>query len=90
MNPIYSPFFQLFRVRRAVILPTVVCLWYLIKLWREAELYGVQGAVFTLWFVISLVTELVSQSTSIWIAGFLAQVGLAIMLVMKSHMDDIW
>jgi hypothetical protein len=91
MNPIYSPFFfQLHRVRQAIILPTVVCVWYLVRLWWEAELYGVQEVVFTLWFIVSLVTELVSQNTLMWIAGFLAQVGLAIVLVMKSHMDDVW
>jgi hypothetical protein len=90
MNPIYSPFARLHRVNQAFIIPTVVCVWYLVRLWREGELYGVQEAVFTLWFVVSLVTQLVSQSTSIWIVGFLAQVGLAIVLVLKSHMDDIW
>ena len=89
MNPIYSPFVQLWWVRRAIVLPPVVCVWYLVKLWREGELYGAQDVV-CLWFVVSLVTELVSQSTGLWIAGLLGQVSLAIVLILKSHMDDIW
>ena len=90
MNPIYSPFFQLWWVRQAIILPPMVCVWYLIKLWRKAELYGVQEVAFSLWFVVSLVTELASRSTGLWIAGLLGQVSLAIVLILKDQMDDIW
>jgi hypothetical protein len=84
MNPISSPFFQLYLVRQAVYLPPTVCVWYLIRLWREGELYGVQEFAFSLWFVVSLITELVSQSTGIWIAGMLAQVALALVLILNT------
>jgi hypothetical protein len=89
MNPIYSPFFQLPLVRGAIILPALICVWYLLRLWRESGLYGVQEAVFTVWFVVSLVVELVTNSTATWIAGFVAQVVLAIVLVFKHQIDEI-
>jgi hypothetical protein len=56
----------------------------------EGELYGVQQAVFILWFIVSLGAVLASQNTWIWIAGFLAQVGLAIVLVLKHRIDNIY
>jgi hypothetical protein len=88
MNPIYSPFFQLFRVRGAILLPTLVCVWYLVKFWREGELYGVQEIAFFLCFAVSLLIVLFSQSTGVWIAGFVAQVALAIALVFKNLIDN--
>lgn len=89
MNPIYSPFFRLSRVNGAIVLPTLVCVWYLVKLWREGELYGVQEVVFSLWFAVSLLVVLFSQSTGVWIAGFVAHVALAIALVFKNVIDDV-
>ena len=41
------------------------------------------------WFVVSLITELVSQSTGIWSAAMLAQVALAIVLILKRQMNTI-
>jgi hypothetical protein len=88
MNP--ASYFDLYMVRRAVVLPTTVCLWYLVRLWWAGELYGAQQLVFVAWFVAALAFELASRSAWLWIAGFLGQVALAIVLVLKKQMDDIY
>jgi phosphotransferase system glucose/maltose/N-acetylglucosamine-specific IIC component len=87
MNPAY--YFDLPTVRRAVVIPTVVCLWYLVRLSWKGELYGVQQRMFVLWFFAALVTEFASRTVWGWIAGFLGQVALAIVLVLKSQWEDI-
>jgi hypothetical protein len=89
MNPIVSPFFQLNAVRQAVLLPAIVSILYLVRLWRRGELYGAKQFVFISWFIVSLLTEFVTQSTWIWIAALLAQVSLAIVLVLKYQIDSI-
>ena len=85
MNP--ASYFPLYKVRLAVVLPIIVCVWNLVRLWWAAELYGVQQIVFVVWFLATLVIEWVSPSAWVWIAGFLAQVALAIVLVLKEQMD---
>lgn len=75
-------------VRRAVGLATIVCLWYLVRLWWKGELHGLQLRVFVLWFVAALAMQFASRSVWVWIAGFLAQVALAIVLVLKHHWTD--
>jgi hypothetical protein len=75
-------------VRRAVAIPTLVCLWYLVRPWWKGELYGVKLRVFVLWFLVALATQFASRSVWVWIAGFLGQVALAIVLVLKHQWDD--
>jgi hypothetical protein len=75
-------------VRRAVGLATIVCLWYLVRLWRNGELHGLQLRVFVLWFVAALAIQFASLGVWVWITGFVAQVGLAIVLVLKHHWTD--
>jgi hypothetical protein len=75
-------------VRRAVGLATIVCLWYLVRLWRKGELHGLQLRVFVLWFVAALAIQFASRSVWVWIAGFLAQVALGIVLVLKHPWTD--
>lgn len=75
-------------VRRAVAVTSGVCLWYLVRLWRKGELYGMQKGVFVAWFVAALAIQFASSSVWMWIAGFLAQVGLAIVLVLKDRWTD--
>jgi hypothetical protein len=87
MNP--ASYFPLYKVRLAVALPIIVCVWNLVRLWWAAELNGVQQIVFVVWFLATLVIEWVSRSAWVWIAGFLAQVALAIVLVLKKQLDDI-
>jgi hypothetical protein len=59
--------------RRGVFIPILVSLWYLIRLWREAEFYG--------W------KEILFPSGSL---SRLAQVALAIVLVLKAQIDSIY
>lgn len=86
MNP--ASHFNLVMVRRAVVVPTIICLWYLVWLWRKGELYGRQLQLFVFWFLVTLTTELASRETWVWIAGFLGQVSLAIVLVVKHQWNN--
>jgi hypothetical protein len=87
MNP--TSHFDLDGVRPAVHIPTLICLFFLVQLWWKGELYGVQLKVFVLWFVATLAIQFTSQDTWGWIAGFLGQVALAIVLVLKQQWGDI-
>ena len=71
-------------------IPAVVCLGYLAQLWWAGELHGVQQAVFVAWFMIALTIQLASRDPWIWIAGFVGQVALAIVLVLKKQMGDTY
>ena len=75
-------------VRGAVVIPTLVSAWYLVRLWRSGQLYGGQLQVFVLWFVVALTTQFAGHSVWMWAAGFLGQVALAIVLVLKHQWDD--
>ena len=85
-----DPFFLPYLARRGVFLPILVSLWFLVALWREGELFGAQEVLFSVWFVVALVTQLLAPSPGIWITGMLAQVALAIVLVLKKQIDDIY
>jgi hypothetical protein len=86
MDPTFMPYLG----RRGVFIPILVSLWYLIRLWREAELYGWKEILFPVWFVVALVAQFFAQSIGVWIAGLLAQVALAIVLVLKAQIDSIY
>ena len=68
--------------------PAVVSLGCLAKLWWAGELYGVQQAVFVAWFVTALAIQLASAGPGMWIAGYVGQVALAIVLVLKDQIND--
>ena len=76
--------------RLGVFAPILVSLWYLVKLRHEAELYGTQLVVFWLWFVVAFVTQMFARTAGVWLAGLLAQVALAIVLVLKQQVDNIY
>jgi hypothetical protein len=86
MNPEFIPYLS----RRGIFIPILVSLWYLVRLWREAELYGWQEAVFPLWFVIALLAQFFGSNTGVWVAGVLAQVVLAVVLFLKHKIDAIY
>jgi hypothetical protein len=71
-------------------IPAVVSLLFLSKLWRAGELYGVQQAVFVAWFMTALAIQLASRGPGMWIAGYVGQVALAIVLVLKDQVDNIF
>jgi ABC-type thiamin/hydroxymethylpyrimidine transport system permease subunit len=62
----------------------------LVRLWREGELFGVQQVLFCVWFLIALWAQLFVQNTGVWIAGLLAQVVLACVLIIKERIDNIY
>ena len=68
--------------------PAVVSLGCLAKLWWAGELYGVQQAAFVAWFMTALAIQLASRDPGMWIAGYVGQVALAIVLVLKDQIDD--
>lgn len=74
----------------ATLLTVAVSLWFLIRLWREGELYGRQELLFSVWFVVALLTQLVARTPGVWVAGLLAQLALAIVLILKQQMDSTY
>jgi hypothetical protein len=68
----------------------LVSLWYLVRLWRKAELFGIQLVVFVLWFAVAFVLQMFARTAGLWVAGLLAQVALAIVLTLKKQIDDIY
>jgi len=71
-------------------IPAVISLGFLANLWWAGELNGVQRAIFVAWFFLALAIQVASGSAWTWIAGFVGQVALAIALVFKKQIDDIY
>jgi hypothetical protein len=71
-------------------LPILVSLWYLLRLSREAALSGAQLVVFGVWFAVAFVLQMFARTTGVWVVGLLAQVALAIVLMLKQQSDDIY
>ena len=71
-------------------LPAITSAWFLISLWRDAELFGWQEACFVVWFVAALFLQLFAWSANTWVTGLVAQVVLAIVLVLKDRIDHIY
>ena len=74
---------------RGTFLPILVSLWMLVQLWRESELFGVKGTLFCVWFVVAVIAQMFGESVRVWLLGFLAQVALAIVLVLKQRLSEI-
>jgi len=74
----------------ATVLTIGVSLLFLVRLWLENELFGVQQAVFGSWFLIALGIQLFAHGVEAWIAGLLAQFVLAVVLVVKERMANIY
>lgn len=70
--------------------PATVCLGYLAKLWAAGELNGVRQAGLVAWFITALSIQLASGSPGVWIAGYVGQIVLAIVLVLKDQIDGIF
>ena len=86
MDPLFLPYLA----RRGVFFPILVSIWYLVRLWREAELYGWKEVLFPVWFVVALMAQLFGRSIGVWIAGLLGQIVLAVTLALKQKIDDIY
>ena len=72
-----------------IFVPILVSLWYLLRLSREAELFGAQLVVFGVWFVVAFVIQMFAR-TGLWVVGLLAQVALAIVLILKQKIANIY
>jgi hypothetical protein len=77
-------------VSHGVFVPILVSLWYLLRLSREAELFGAQLVVFAVWFVVAFLLQMFARTTGLWILGLLAQVALAIVLILKQRIVNIY
>ena len=82
-----SLFAYVWRVQFA--LPALVSGGLLAKLWREGHLFGICGAVFCTWFAVAALTQFLMPTGSIWSVGLVAQVALAIVLVLKYRLEHI-
>jgi hypothetical protein len=71
-------------------MPAVLSLGFLAKLWWAGELYGLQQTAVVAWFMTALAIQLASSGPGMWIAGYVGQVALAIVLVLKAQLDDIF
>ena len=49
-----------------------------------------QEWLFCAWFVVALIMQLFAHNTGIWLIGLLAQVILAIVLLLKKRIDEIY
>ena len=68
-------------------IPAAVCVVFLVKLWWAGELYGVRGAGLIGWFLIAVAIQLASDSPATWIAGYVGQAALGVVLVLKDQWD---
>ena len=75
--------------RRGAFLPILISLWFLVRLWRESELYGKTALVCGCWWLLATMTQVFASGPGVWLTGLLAQVALAILLVLKQQMSDI-
>jgi hypothetical protein len=78
------------------LLPILVSLGLLLRLWWRGDLYGVSGFVFCSWFLIASVAQIVglmqlasAGRISLWILGLVAQTLLTLVLLLKKQMTDI-
>jgi hypothetical protein len=75
--------------RRGAFLPILISLWFFVRLWREGELFGKAAMALGTWWLLATITQLFAPGPGVWLAGLLAQVALAIVLVLKQQMSDI-
>jgi hypothetical protein len=70
-------------------LPALVSCGLLAKLWKEGNLFGISGTVFCAWFAVAALAQFLVPTGNIWSVGLVAQVALAIVLVLKNRLHQI-
>jgi len=70
-------------------LPALVSGGLLAKLWREGNLSGMSGTVSCAWFAAAALAQFLMPTGGVWAVGLIAQVALAIVLVLKNRLDQI-
>ena len=68
------------------VFPAVVSAGLLAKLWRDRHLFGVSGTIFCGWFAVAALAQFLWAAGVIRLIGLLAQVALAIVLVLKNQL----
>jgi hypothetical protein len=66
-----------------------VSLLLLVRLWDRGELRGPNGIIFCAWFLIAAGAQTLAHSLSVSILGLVAQLILAIVLILKERLSDI-
>jgi hypothetical protein len=74
---------------RATFFTIGVSLWFLVRVWREGELSGRSGTLFSTWFLVAAGTQLSAPSTGVWILALVAQLILAVVLILKQQVSEI-
>lgn len=87
MNP--ADYFNTSQVRAAVVIPTIICVTLLVRLWWRGELYATELRVFVAWFAVALTVQMASPTVWWWLLGFLAQVVLAIVLAFRQQLSEM-
>ena len=75
--------------RSATVFTIGVSLFFLVRLSREGALYGRSGIVFCVWFVVAASAQLFAPDVGLWILGIVAQLILAVVLILKQQLSDI-
>ena len=75
---------------RANWLPAVVSFLFLVRLWQAGELSGSKQIVFVVWFLMALAAQFFAPPGAIWIAGLVAQLVLAIVVVLNDRIAGIY
>jgi hypothetical protein len=70
-------------------LPALVSGGLLAKLWAEGRLFGISGTVFCAWFAVAALAQFLMPTGTVWSAGLVAQVALAIVLLLKNRLEQI-
>ena len=70
------------------VLPALVSGGLLAKFWRDGNLFGISGTVFCAWFAGAALAQFLMPTGIIWSAGLVAQVALAIVLILKGRLDQ--
>lgn len=82
--------FYIVAMRAFAKIPALVSGILLMSLWRQAEIFGWRQVVFAAWFFVALMLQFFTPSGSLWLIGLLAQVALALVLVMKERINHMY
>ena len=80
--------FQHYLFRSPFLLPAVVSLGLLIKLWWDRDLFGLSGTAFVFWFAVAAGLQFLSSGVALWALGLVAQTALAFVLLVKGRLAE--
>ena len=75
--------------RSATVFTIGVSLFFLVRLWGKGELRGPRGVIFCAWFLVAASAQTLSPSLGVSMLGLVAQLILAIVLILKQQLSDI-